>query len=300
MSDQLYNESHITPATTLMPALNSWKMYLTDQGRSMHTVKAFSADILLLNEFLAVDRTLGSITTEDLNQFVEWLQKGRTIPCSPKTLSRRITATKSFFNWLGKFGVLSVNPAEKVLQQSVISPLPEALTTAEVQQLYETAEKLRVSKNPDARPYCLFGLLMETGIKKGECLNIHLAHLEMDDAANGYIFVRYANPNYRMKERKIKVSAVWLEVCKEFIQQYGVKDKLFDWSQRRLEYILEDLGNAAGLRKHLSFDMCRWTSVLRDWKTETERDSIRQKLGISKIQWREISMKLKELAGKYN
>jgi hypothetical protein len=25
-----------------------------------------------------------------------------------------------------------------------------------------------------------------------------------------------------------------------------------------LEYLLEDIGNEAGLTKHLSFDMCRW------------------------------------------
>jgi len=300
MLNQSSNESHITMDTTLSPALNAWRMYLTDQGRSLHTIKAFLADLHLLNEFLAVDRTLGSITTDDLNQFIEWLKKGRSVPCSPKTLSRRITSMKSFFNWLAKFGVLSINPAEKVLQQSVISPLPEVLTSSEVQQLFDTAEKIWFSKKPDARPYCLFGLLMETGIKKGECLNIHLAHLDFEDPQNAKIFIRYANPDYRMKERKIIVSENWVKACNKFIQQYGIKEKLFNWSQRRLEYILEDLGNSAGLHKHLSFDMCRWTSVLRDWKTETEPDSIRQKLGISKMQWREISMKLKELASKYS
>ena len=116
--------------------------------------------------------------------------------------------------------------------------------------------------------------------------------------SNASVFIRYSNPQYRLKERKIKLSEEWVEACNEFMAQYSPTDKLFNWSQRRLEYILEELGNSAGLRKHLSFDMCRWTSVLHDWKTETETDSIRQKLGISKIQWREISMKLKELSTK--
>lgn len=296
MTDQTYAELHITPATTLSPALNSWKLYLSDQGRSLHTVKAFVADIALLADYLPVDRTIGAITTEDLNQFVTWLQKGRNVPCSPKTLSRRITSLKSFFNWLSKFGVLTINPAEKVLQQSVISPLPNVLSPAEIQQLYNTAIKLRSGKKPDARPFCLFGLLLETGIKKGECLNVDLSHLDISDPENGSLFVRYTNPNYRMKERKIKVSAEWATACSEFIDQYGVKDKLFNWSQRRLEYILEELGEAAGLHKHLSFDMCRWTCALRDWKNTSDTNLIRQKLGVSKIQWREISMKLKELS----
>ena len=298
MTNQTYAELHITPGTTLIPALNSWKLYLSDQGRSLHTVKAFAADLQLLTGYLPVDRTLGAITTDDLNQFVQWLQKGRNVPCSPKTLSRRITALKSFFNWLSKYGVLMVNPAEQVLQQSVISPLPNVLSFAEVQQLYHTAEKLRTQKKPDARPYCLFGLLIETGIKKGECLNISLPHLELENPDNATVFIRYANPDYRMKERKIKVSPEWVSACQEFMSQYAPTDKLFNWSQRRLEYILEELGEAAGLRKHLSFDMCRWTSVLQDWKNSADTDLIRQKLGISKIQWREISMKLKELAAR--
>ena len=43
--------------------------------------------------------------------------------------------------------------------------------------------------------------------------------------------------------------------------------------------------------------MCRWNSALLDWKDGMEHDAIRQKLGISKIQWREIRMKIRKLAG---
>ncbi len=75
------------------------------------------------------------------------------------------------------------------------------------------------------------------------------------------------------------------------------EEKLFPWSQRRLEYLLEDIGNEAGLTKHLSFDMCRWTCALTDFHSGVEPDQIRQKLGVSKIQWRELFNKLKQLAG---
>ena len=75
------------------------------------------------------------------------------------------------------------------------------------------------------------------------------------------------------------------------------EEKLFPWSPRRLEYLLEDIGNEAGLNKHLSFDMCRWTCALTDYHAGIEPDQIRQKLGVSKIQWRELFIKLKKLAG---
>ena len=73
-------------------------------------------------------------------------------------------------------------------------------------------------------------------------------------------------------------------------------DQLFPWSPRRLEYLLEDIGEEAGLgSKHLSFDMCRWTCALRDYQSGLEPDKIRQKMGVSKIQWREINLKLRQL-----
>ena len=74
-------------------------------------------------------------------------------------------------------------------------------------------------------------------------------------------------------------------------------EQLFPWSPRRLEYLLEDISNEAGLTKHLSFDMCRWTCALTDYRAGEDPDKIRQKLGVSKIQWRELFIKLKQLAG---
>ena len=79
-------------------------------------------------------------------------------------------------------------------------------------------------------------------------------------------------------------------------KQYDLVDRLFPWSPRRLEYLLEDLGKSAGIPNQLSFIMCRWTSALNDLKSGIEPIKIRQKLGVSKIQWREVYMKLKNLS----
>ncbi len=88
-----------------------------------------------------------------------------------------------------------------------------------------------------------------------------------------------------------------MESYREYLAQYQPVEQVFPWSPRRLEYLLEDIGEAAGLDKHLSFDMSRWTCALDSWEEGIEPDKIRQQLGISKIQWREISMKLRQLAG---
>jgi site-specific recombinase XerD len=287
---------HITATTSLLPAIRGWEVYLKDQANSPHTVKAFIADLLLLASYLPPDRTLGSITTNDLNNFLDWLQNGRGVPCSPKTLSRRITSVKAFFRWLHKFSIILIDPAEKVLQKTVISPLAVVLSEDEVEAVLAVADKHRRDAKPDARYYTLLRLLLDTAIKKSECLAITLNHIDLEAPGQAILFVRYASPQHRYKERKIELSADWVEAFLEYQAQYEIKDQLFPWSQRRLEYLLEDIGEEAGLDKHLSFDMCRWTCALLDWKQGEDRNKIRQKLGISKIQWREVSMKLEQLA----
>lgn len=292
-----FSTAHLSAQTSLNPAINAWEYYLNDQGRSPNTVKAFLSDVRLLTQALPPDRTLGAITTNDLNAFLHWLGNERGVPCSPKTLARRVTAIKSFFRWLQKGGVLLVDPAEQVVQHSVLSPIPEVLTDAEIEAVLLAADRPRRATRQDARPYTLLALLLATGIKKSECLGIHLNHVDMLSPTEPYVFIRYASPANRYKERKLSLPDDWIPAYQEYLIQYNPVDRLFPWSPRRLEYLLEDIGKEAGLSKHLSFDMCRWTSALQDYLNNIEPEKIRQKLGISKIQWREVNLKLRQLAG---
>ncbi len=288
--------AHITSQSLLSPTIKAWRIFLEDQGDSLHTVKAFTADLNLLASYLPPDRPIGQMNTGELNNFLDWMQKERGVPCSPKTLARRITSIKAFFRWLQKNGVILIDPAEKVLQRSVLSPVPEILTPAETLKVLEAADAHRRSAKPDARYYALVALLLETGIKKGECLALSPNHVDLEAPNGPILFVRYASPQHRYKERKIELTSDWIDAYQEYKAQYAPEDRLFPWSPRRLEYLLEDLSGEAGLSKHLSFDMCRWTCAVTDWDSGMEKEKIRQKLGISKIQWREVSMKLERLS----
>ena len=289
--------SHLNQNTSLEAAINSWEMFLADQGRSPNTIKAFLSDVRLLVSFLPDKTTIGKVTTKDLNRFVEWMDKERDVPSSPKTLARRITSFKSMFRWLHQYGVLVVDPAEKVAQRSAISPLPTVLTPKEYDEVLLAADRHRRAEKPDARYYALIYLLLTTGIKKSETLGLLLEHVELDAPNGPQIFIKYPTPANRYKERKLVLPEDWIPAYEEYLAQYAPNEKLFPWSPRRLEYLLEDISNEAGLTKHLSFDMCRWTCALNDFHAGEEPDKIRQKLGVSKIQWRELFIKLKQLSG---
>lgn len=289
----------ISADASLQAALGAFEQYMEEEGFSEHTQKAFVSDIRLLGKYLGSGQPIGQIGTDNLNDFLNWLVYDRGVPCSRKSYARRVTTLKVFFSWLSERGILPTNPSEAVIQISVSSPLPEVPSEEELARALETTEKIRLGdkKNPaDVRPHMLLTLLLQTGIKKGEAMNIVPNHIDRELADSPYLFVRYKNPRMRYKERKISLDSSWLEILDEYLDQYNPTDTLFNCTARNLEYILSDVGNTAGLRQgRLSFENLRWASALHDYMAGTEPEEIRQKLGLSKVTWRETKSKLEKL-----
>jgi len=289
-------KDHLKPDSSLSAAINVWGESLEDSGKSIHTVKAFTADLRLLTKFVGAGRDINAIGTHDLVNFLDWMLNKRGVSCSPKTYARRVTSIKAFFRWLVAINILEEDPAAAVPQQTVLSPLPVVLTPIEAKDVLEVANGMRSGEKPDPRPHTLISLLLQTGIKKSECLTIHLNHIDLHAAEGPLLFIRYSDVRKRYRERKLILDPDWISAYREYLAQFSPRELLFPYSPRRLEYMLEDIGKAAQLDKHLSFNMCRWTSALIDYMSGMDKNKIRQKLGISKIQWREIGNKLDRLA----
>jgi len=133
----------LRPDTSLSAAIQAWGEALEEQGRSIHTVKAFTGDMRLLARFVGSGTPIQQVSTHDLKNFLEWMVERRGVPCSPKTYARRVTSIKAFYRWLNDIGVLTSDPAANVPQQSVISPLPEVLTPMEIEAALDAASALR-------------------------------------------------------------------------------------------------------------------------------------------------------------
>jgi len=290
----------LTRDASLQAALGTFERHMQDEGLALNTVKAFASDIRLLGRYLGSGTRIGDIGTKNLNDYLHWLTDERGVPCSPKSYARRVTTLKVFFGWLNETGVLPHDPSDAIIQQSVSSPLPDAPRAVDVERALAAAEAWRVGlpeRKPDARPYLLLSLLLQTGIKKGEAMSIVPNHIDDSDPENPVLYVRYVNPRLRYKERKLPLRPEWLKVLDEYLQQYQPTDTLFTCTARNLEYILKDIAEAAELAEGvLSFENLRWASALQDWRDGVEQDDVRQKLGLSKIAWRETKAKLSRLA----
>lgn len=288
-------KSDLDPSTPLAVAFESWLDHLRRQDTSFHTFTAFKCDVNILLEHLDPSTPLNTITTATLNKFLDWMRNERGKPCSDKTYGRRVTSLKAFFRWVTPLAELRADPSEAVLQLSVRSPLPEILADDEVEKCLAAGEILRHGEKLDIRPLVLFKLLLDTGMKKVEVANLKKEHIDLSNAAEPFLFVRYPEKKDWPKERKLKLTPEWAEIYRDYLAEYAPKDVVFTWSVRKLEYALGDTGRAAGLEKNVSFDMMRWTCAVRDYKGGMEEDALRRKMGLSPIQWRETGERIRKL-----
>ena len=302
-------EVEVDPGGSLAPTLRAtsalgyaiaeYEEQMVRKGFSENTIKAFANDLKILRTFMDSSAILREIQTQHLEDFLEWMQSERGRPCNAKTLSRRITTLKVFFAWLHSVGAIGTDPAEPIVQQSVRTPLPVILNNG------ETTKLMRVSRDwlwdrdkPDARPYVLVSLLLQTGIKKSEAVKILLEDIERTDTQQPSVFIRYEEERYAHKNRRLSLDTYFLGALDQYQAKYGPENFLFECTPRNLEYVLEEAGQRAGIRRvQVGFETLRWTSAVRDYRQGVKDENLRLKMGLSKVSWRETSLKIQRLAG---
>jgi site-specific recombinase XerD len=286
----------LTPRSSLSTAMEGFHNYMIKQGFTDNTIKAFLADLRLLVKYMGVDRPLGEIGTEDLNNYLAYLRYERGVPCTPKSYARRLTTLKVFFGWLTQDGILPTDPAAPIAHQTAKSPLPEILYDGQVEQLLAaTGALMKDEKMPDARPHLLVTLLLHTGLKKSECTGIKLRHLDNSDLAQPVLYVRYEDPKKRHKERKLALPQEFAPTLRQYIEEYQPEEYLFECTARNLEYVLTAAAELAGL-EDISFEGLRMTCAVRDYRAGMPSDKLRKKLGLSIITWRDKERQIQTLA----
>lgn len=296
--DDAAKRDELTLASPYEQAIPKYVKHMRYEGFAENTIKAFVSDLKLVGKYAGMDTPLGEFSTRKLQDFLQWMLYERGVPCSPKTYARRLTTIKVFFRWLFETGVTKTDPADPLVHESVSSPLPLILYDAEIGALLDVTEGLRRDGHkPDTRPKLLVMLLLQTGMKKGEIMSLGMASFDLSDPNLPVVWIRYDNPRNRYKERNLSLQPDIVPVLREYEGQYKpTHDKLFDCTARNLEYILRDVSVAAGIDKKVSFEMMRWTSAVRDYQRGFDEDRLRQKLGLSRISWRETGAKIARLA----
>lgn len=287
----------LSPNSTLRAAILGYENYMEESGFSIHTIKAFRGDLRLLERYVGPNILIHQLGTPELNQFLYWLQYERGVPCSSKSYARRVTTLKSFFGWLTSIKITPFDPAAPIIHQRITTPLPVVLTDEEVDRLLETTEKMTTALKADVRPHLLVSLILQTGMKKAECMRLTPDDFEDSDPKQPTVLIRYDNPRLLHKERRLDVSPELMVTLDQYLDAYKPDVNIFECTPRNLEYVLSDAAEAGNVDSGAAFETLRWTCAFRDYRDGVPPDKIRDKLGLSKVTFRETLGKLEKLAG---
>jgi integrase/recombinase XerD len=286
----------LTALSPLHRALEAFHRHMVTQEMSPNTIRAFDSDLRLLARYLGKRKVIGQIDSAKLEGFLKYLRFERGVPCNIKSWARRLTTLKVFFAWLAEEKVIPKDPAASIVHHRVTTPLPQVLSEAEVTQLLAATNQWRHdAEKPDARSHLLVTLLVSTGIKKSECMNLAPTDIEAE-LTGPTLLVRYQSIRQRFKERKLRLPPEFPAILTEYLQQYKPSDKLFPCTARNLEYVLDEASKRASLPpRRVSFEALRYTCAVRDLREGMDEDVLRRKLGLSHITWADTLEKLKKL-----
>jgi tyrosine recombinase XerC len=184
--------------------LDKFFRYLeVEKNYSSHTTLNYRIDLEEFTRFLGstpVDKT----AYPDLRRFLAEL-KGRNL--KPRTLSRKLSALRSFFKYLQREGVIQSNPAKLLVTPKLDKPLPHFMTEEETVRIIEAP---KAGQRGSLRDQVIFEMLYSTGIRVSE-----LVGMDVDDVDffGNIIKVRGKGK----KERLVPVGDQALKALKKYL-----------------------------------------------------------------------------------
>lgn len=160
------------------------------------TRKAFSQDIRKFatwftesnQEIFAISR----VTVRDVTDFRKHLREEKEQAVS--TVNRALVTVRRFFGWLVEQNHLSANPAKQVKELRNQQLAPKGLKRSEVRKLLREIE-LR----GDIRANAIFSLLLYTGCRVSDVVNLELPDLMINERSGSVVF-RFGKGN---KQRSV-------------------------------------------------------------------------------------------------
>lgn len=185
----------------LKDAHEEFKNYLKNNKHSSSTIVAYGKDIEQLVGFLQeLDKQhIHEVNKDDLQAFLGKLSKeGYT----PKSLSRKINSTRTFYRFLKINEYVTDDPSLLVSHPKYELTPPRILNPTEYRALRDSARN-------DPRMFAIIELLLQTGIRIGE-----LAALRLDDIQGNTLRIR---PIEKHEERLVPLNRSAKEALKRYL-----------------------------------------------------------------------------------
>ena len=177
-------------------------IFLKSKKHSSATVLAYGKDIEQLTSFLEEleKHNIHEVAKDDIQAFLGKLsEKGYT----PKSLSRKLNSTRTFYRFLKVNEYITDDPSLLVSHPQYELAAPRILKPTEYRALRDAARN-------DARMYAIIEMLLQTGIRIGE-----LADLRIEDILEDALKIR---PHEKHEERSVPMNKSAKEALNRYLQ----------------------------------------------------------------------------------
>lgn len=152
--------------------LNGFLQYLQyEKNYSSHTVLSYSTDINQFFHFLKTDPEHFSPSDVEPVMVQQWILEMMQRGMSARSISRKVSALKSFWNYLLKQNLAQVNPTLKIVLPKTKKPLPVFFKHREVSQVI-TDPHIPQDNFERVRDVLIVAVFYMTGIRLSELINI--------------------------------------------------------------------------------------------------------------------------------
>jgi site-specific recombinase XerD len=186
--------------------------FLDAHDLSPNTRRAFTQDMRKFARWFATANrepfTVKRVTVRDITDFRDHLR--RNDDQAVATVNRALVTLRRFFGWLAEQGNIRSNPAKSVKELRRQQLAPKGLEREQVRRLLREVE-LRA----DIRASAIFSLMLYTGCRVGDLVNLELNDVMLGDRSGSVVF-RHGKGN---KQRSVplplparRAIQAWLDV----------------------------------------------------------------------------------------
>ncbi len=143
------------------------------KNASVYTLRHYSADLLQFCDFLGDHRSLLAVTYLDARAFLARLHEQHY---SKKSVSRKMSALRSFYLYLVKTGVLAESPLAAMKSPKIDKTLPSYLYVEEIKQLLAAPD---VHKPLGMRDAAMLESLYASGMRVSELVGLNVDKLDL-------------------------------------------------------------------------------------------------------------------------
>jgi|UniRef100_A0A7V3RIQ9 integrase/recombinase XerD len=156
--------------------LGDFEHFLISQGNELNTIQSYLLDIKQLGLYLKTkNKELENAQEADLREFIHSLFD---LKLSPVSINRKISAMRSYYNYLISVNKIGNNPAENLELLKVGRRLPVTLSIEETNKIIESADE----KTPAGlRDRVCLELLYGAGLRISELLNLKLGDILLEE-----------------------------------------------------------------------------------------------------------------------